>query len=53
MRSIEGIFFETILAEQVILESLGEAILHKLEAGLKKRNAPFNRLAQAFQYHLF
>ncbi len=37
-------FLETILAEQVILESLGEAILHKLEAGLKKRNAPFNRL---------
>ncbi len=37
-------FLETVLAEQVILESLGEAILNKLEAGLTKRNAPFRRL---------
>ncbi len=37
-------FLETIVAEQVILESLGEAILLKLEAGLKKRGAPFQRL---------
>jgi hypothetical protein len=37
-------FYESILAEQVILESLGEAILHKLEAGLQKRRAPFRRL---------
>lgn len=37
-------FFESILAEQVILESLGEAILQKLEVGLQKRRAPFRRL---------
>lgn len=37
-------FFESILAEQVILESLGEAILQKLEIGLQKRRAPFRRL---------
>ncbi len=37
-------FFESILAEQVILESLGEAVLQKLEAGLQRRNAPFQRL---------
>ncbi len=37
-------FLETIVAEQVILESLGEAILLKLEAGLKKRGAPLQRL---------
>lgn len=37
-------FLETILAEQVIFESLGEAILQKMEAGLQKRNAPFQRL---------
>lgn len=37
-------FYESILAEQVILESLGEAILYKLEDGLQKRNAPFRRL---------
>lgn len=37
-------FLETILAEQVIFESLGEAILGKMEAGLQKRHAPFQRL---------
>ena len=37
-------FAETLLAEQIILEGLGEAILKKLEAGLVKRGAPFSRL---------
>ena len=37
-------FAETILAEQIILEGLGEAILKKIEAGLVKRQAPFQRL---------
>ena len=37
-------FVETLLAEQIILEGLGEAILKKLEAGLVKRGAPFCRL---------
>ena len=36
-------FLETILAEQVILESLGEAILRRVEFGMSKRNAPFAR----------
>ncbi|BFU95654.1 MAG: hypothetical protein NTNFB02_23760 [Nitrospira sp.] len=35
---------ETILAEQVILEGLGEAILTRIEAGLMKRSAPYGRL---------
>ena len=35
---------ETLLAEQIILEGLGEAILKKIEAGLLKRGAPFKRL---------
>ncbi len=35
---------ETILAEQVILEGLGEAILTRIEEGLVKRAAPFGRL---------
>ncbi len=35
---------ETLIAEQIILEGLGEAILKKLEAGLVKRGAPFQRL---------
>jgi hypothetical protein len=35
---------ETLLAEQVILEGLGEAILTRIEAGLAKRQAPFRRL---------
>ena len=36
--------FETFLAEQVILEGLGEAILTRIEEGLAKRAAPFGRL---------
>jgi hypothetical protein len=35
---------ETYLAEQVILEGLGEAILTRIEQGLVKRAAPFGRL---------
>ena len=35
---------ETFLAEQVILEGLGEAILTRIEEGLAKRAAPFGRL---------
>jgi hypothetical protein len=35
---------ETFLAEQVILEGLGEAILTRIEEGLFKRAAPFGRL---------
>lgn len=35
---------ETVLAEQVILEGLGEAILARIEEGLAKRAAPFGRL---------
>lgn len=35
---------ETLLAEQVILEGLGEAILTRIEEGLAKRAAPFGRL---------
>jgi hypothetical protein len=37
-------FLETVLAEQVILEGLGEAILGRIEAGLVKRGAGFGRL---------
>jgi len=37
-------FSETLLAEQVILEGLGEAILARIEEGLAKRSAPFGRL---------
>jgi hypothetical protein len=36
--------FETFLAEQVILEGLGQAILTRIEEGLAKRAAPFGRL---------
>lgn len=39
-------FAETLLAEQVILEGLGEAILARIEAGLAKREAPLGRLRQ-------
>jgi hypothetical protein len=39
-----GDFYETILAEQVILEGLGEAILMRIENGLARRQAPFGRL---------
>ena len=35
---------ETFLAEQVILEGLGEVILTRIEQGLAKRGAPFSRL---------
>jgi len=37
---------ETFLAEQVILEGLGKAILTRIEEGLIKRGAPFARLRQ-------
>ena len=37
-------FFETVLAQQIILEGLGETILKKLDEGLVKRHAPFQRL---------
>jgi hypothetical protein len=36
--------YETLMAEQLILEGLGEAILNRIEAGLVKRGAPFGRL---------
>ena len=39
-----GDLYETFLAEQIILEGLGEAILNRIEAGLAKREAPFGRL---------
>jgi hypothetical protein len=35
---------ESVLAEQVILEGLGEAILTRIEAGLVKRGASWSRL---------
>ena len=43
-----GDFYETIVAEQVILEGLGEVTLKKLERGLIKRQAPFQRLRRIF-----
>lgn len=43
-------FLETLLAEQVILEGLGEAILTRIEQGLVKRNAPFGRLRRILLY---
>jgi hypothetical protein len=39
-----GDWLESILAEQVILEGLGESILTRIETGLEKRCAPFRRL---------
>jgi hypothetical protein len=39
-----GDLAETLLAEQIILEGLGEAILKRMEEGLAKREAPFGRL---------
>ncbi len=39
-----GQVLETIVAEQVILEGVGEALLSRIEAGLVKREAPFGRL---------
>lgn len=41
---------ETVLAEQVILEGLGEAILTRIEAGLVKRAAPYGRLRRILLY---
>ncbi|GJL65648.1 MAG: hypothetical protein NPIRA05_06190 [Nitrospirales bacterium] len=43
-----GDLYETILAEQVILEGLGTVTLKKLEIGLLKRQAPFQRLRRVF-----
>jgi hypothetical protein len=39
-----GDWHQTLLAEQIILEGLGEALLHRMEEGLQKRQAPFRRL---------
>ena len=39
-----GDLMETFLAEQVVLEGLGEAILTRIEQGLVKRAAPFGLL---------
>jgi hypothetical protein len=36
--------YETLVAEQIILEGLGEAILNRIESGLAKRGAPFGKL---------
>ena len=49
---------ESFLAEQVVLEGLGEAILARIEEGLVKRQAPFGRLRrlllhQEEAHHLF
>ncbi|HJU04872.1 MAG TPA: ferritin-like domain-containing protein [Nitrospiraceae bacterium] len=40
----KGRLGETFMAEQIILEGLGEAILSRIEEGLTKRQAPFARL---------
>ena len=37
-------FAESLLAEQIILEGLGEALLKKIETGLINRKAPFQKL---------
>ncbi|MBI5855370.1 MAG: hypothetical protein HZB35_09135 [Nitrospirae bacterium] len=37
-------FLGTVLAEQIILEGLGESILTRIEEGLAKRGAPFGRM---------
>lgn len=39
-----GDYLETILAEQIILEGLGQATLKRIEEGLVKRGAAFTRL---------
>ncbi len=39
-----GDYLETILAEQIILEGLGQATLKRIEEGLVKRGAGFTRL---------
>lgn len=41
---------ESVLAEQVILEGLGEAILTRIEEGLVKRAAPYGRLRRILLY---
>lgn len=41
-----GDWLESLLAEQVILEGLGEAILTRIDAGLKKRQAPLEKLGR-------
>ena len=41
-----GNLAESLLAEQIILEGLGQAILQRLETGLLKRGAPFRKLRQ-------
>ncbi|MCZ6800450.1 MAG: hypothetical protein O7F12_08190 [Nitrospirae bacterium] len=43
-------FLTTVLAEQVILEGLGEVMLKKLEHGLMKRQASFQKLRQLLLY---
>ena len=43
-----GDFAETVMAEQIILEGLGEAILQRIEEGLAKRKAPFESLRRMF-----
>lgn len=40
----QGNFAETLMAGQIILEGLGEAILKRIEYGLAKRQASFGRL---------
>lgn len=50
--------YESFLAEQIILEGLGEAILNRIEAGLAKRDAPLGRvrrvlLSQEEAHHAF
>jgi hypothetical protein len=46
-----GNLVETYLAEQVVLEGLGEAILTRIEQGLAKRAAPFGRLRRILLQH--
>lgn len=43
-------FLETLLAEQIILEGLGETILNRIEEGLVRRNAPFRKLRRILLY---
>lgn len=45
-----GDFDETLMAEQIILEGLGEAILKRIEYGLAKRQASFGRLRRILIY---
>ena len=39
-------FAETILAEQIILEGLGEVVLKRIETGLVKQHSPFRQFAR-------